>query len=90
MHKLLVIIECLALHIRKLVEFAVQSDGGLKAIDPSSFGCGYRHSPVDLTISAIREAIYRERNRTGSADWCSSGFGGVSHWVLSNANGKSH
>jgi hypothetical protein len=42
----------------------------------------------DLTISAIREAIYRERNRSGSPDWY-SGFGNVSNWVLnSKANGK--
>src|ERR1035437_6087179 len=41
----------------------------------------------DLTISAIRETIYRERNRSGSPDWY-SGFGNVSNWVLnSKANG---
>jgi hypothetical protein len=39
---------------------------------------------VDLSISAIREAIYRERNRSGSADWY-SGFGSVSRW---NLNGR--
>jgi hypothetical protein len=44
---------------------------------------------VDLTIQAIREAIYRERTRSGSADWYSSGYGDVSHWVLNGkANGK--
>jgi hypothetical protein len=43
---------------------------------------------VDLTISAIREALYRERTRSGSPDWY-SGFGGVSHWNLNGkANGK--
>jgi hypothetical protein len=60
MRKLLVVIlECPALHIRRLVEFAVQSDGSLKAIDRSSFVCGERHSPViavelRLESSAIR------------------------------------
>jgi hypothetical protein len=59
MHKLLLIIECPALHMRRLVEFAVQSDGSLKAIDRSSFVCGERHSPVvavelRLESSAIR------------------------------------
>jgi hypothetical protein len=43
---------------------------------------------ADLTISAIRESLYRERTRSGSADWY-SGFGGVSHWNLNGkANGK--
>ena len=39
---------------------------------------------VDLTIQAIREALYRERTRSGSPDWY-SGFGSVSHW---NLNGR--
>jgi hypothetical protein len=42
---------------------------------------------VDLTISAIRESLYRERTRSGSADWY-SGFGGVSHWNLNGRNGR--
>jgi hypothetical protein len=36
---------------------------------------------VDLVIQAIREAIYRERTRSGSPDWY-SGFGNQSHWTL--------
>jgi hypothetical protein len=43
---------------------------------------------VDLTISAIREAIFRERNRSGSPDWY-NGFGSLSRWNLNaKANGK--
>jgi hypothetical protein len=59
MHKLLLILECPALHIRQLVEFAVQSDGSLKAIDSNSFVVGHRSAPVvavemRLESSAIR------------------------------------
>jgi hypothetical protein len=39
---------------------------------------------IDLTIQVIREALYRERNNSGSPDW-RSGFGSVSHW---NLNGR--
>ena len=42
---------------------------------------------VDLTIQAVREALFRERTNSGSPDWDKRGFGTVSQWHF-NGNGR--